>query len=271
MKTSQIDAEFIVDQVIELALDSIIVDAESNFSRFAPSSIAKLADSIRSEGLINALVVGPADENGKHKLIAGFRRYRALQEIGFPARVTIRQSEDAMKVNTAENVQREELTLMDYSALIQRKKAAGVSGKDIAKEIGQSQSWVSQVAKFMTLRPAIQNRIHKGEINFAIARELPAMTEPEQDAEIVKLDNPATKADKKKAKKEATKHKGPTMGDLLSGIEPLTIEPANDGENPSPRETKSQIKKREIVAIVIGYMKGKYGAKALDNKLTEVL
>lgn len=263
----------LVDETIEVSLDQIIVDPEANYSRFAPDEvkIKDLIESIRANGLINALVVTPHNgSNNQYKLVAGFQRFRALEALGMPARVTIRQ-DAAMEINTAENIHRKGLTLMDYSALIERMKATGKKGGEIAKEINQSHSWVSQVAQFIKLRESIQKRIHKGEIPFGVARELSAMTEAEQDAAIAKLDNPATKADKKKAKREASKHKLPSVGDLLEGIEPLAAEPQANEDGEVPRETKAVARKREVLAIVAGYLKGKYGAKKLDEKLTELL
>lgn len=265
---------------ITIPLDRIIIDPEANFSRFAPNEakIKSLTESIRNRGLINPITVRRNIGDDTYILVAGFQRIQALEALGMDARATVLdidpESNDSLAVNTAENTQRSNLTLMDYAMLIDRSKKSGKKAGDIAKEIGQSQAWVSQVGKLANLREEIKYRIHKGEIPFTLARDLPGMTDEEQDSALAKMSQgsvteQAKERAKKKTKKDARgrKSKGPSLSDAVEAFTELSADPTED----APKETKSQVRTRQVFSLFGAFLSGKFGAKALENKLAELL
>src|SRR5580700_3120729 len=90
---------------------------------FDPAEITRLAQSIRSDGVLQNLVVQPEGED-KFRVIAGKRRYLALQALkkdgviegSYAVPVEVRENlteHDALRLATVENVQREQMHVMD--------------------------------------------------------------------------------------------------------------------------------------------------------------
>jgi len=63
----------------------------------------------------------------------------------------------------------------------------------VAKILKKSPAWVTEVSQIGELRPAIQKKIHTGEIGYTIARELIALkSEDEQDSALKELELPSS-------------------------------------------------------------------------------
>lgn len=124
---------------------------------FNHDSIQQLADSILKDGLMQPIVVMPAeDEDNKpiFELVAGERRLRAIRSIqerdadfmkaGVPCVLFEGSLHDAKYLNATENVERENLDDVDLSAWIyQRVTFEGVSQTELAEKLHRSPSWVN--------------------------------------------------------------------------------------------------------------------------------
>lgn len=113
--------------------------------------IDELAESMKQEGLIQAISVMPADKNGKYRLIQGERRLRAARLLGWkeieavvwdnvelkkPAKLSIKQ--------LIENVQRKAMRPLEIADTVQTLVEAGISRKEIEQRLGKKTSWVQQ-------------------------------------------------------------------------------------------------------------------------------
>jgi ParB family chromosome partitioning protein len=303
-KVERLDNSVADTPVIMLALNAIRVKEENNMRRFSPNakSIADLAESVRDKGAIQPLVVveSPGDDGCSHELWAGFQRYKSLMlnasEHGEKGKVLCRiipvpelkEGEDLERVqlltNLAENVKRNELTLIDYCFAGRRLKDKGMSQKEIAKEFGKSDSWVSRVMKFGDLRPEIQKKIANGEILWRVARELPDLDETEQDQMIADVDAAGPGGAKAAIASNKKKKKGKRRGsnaaqDRVADGRGLSAKAAIKAfeENVEKvagqegRKSKADERAMDVYANLIKLMTGAIGVKAFHNRLVGVL
>ena len=99
------------EEIREIEIEKIIPNRYQPRQTFRPEGLASLAASLKSQGLIQPILVRK-EENGKFELIAGERRWRAARLAGFskiPAITKKVQDRDLMEWALLENIQREEL------------------------------------------------------------------------------------------------------------------------------------------------------------------
>jgi len=86
-------------------------------------SLQELADSIKSQGVVQPVLVRPIGDGGRYELIAGERRWRAAQIAGLntiPAVVRQVTGAEAMSIALIENIQREQLNPIEEAAALDR-------------------------------------------------------------------------------------------------------------------------------------------------------
>lgn len=152
-------------------------------TRMDPESIAELADSIKSQGMIQPILVR-AVENGKYEIIAGERRWRASQLAGLAhVPVIIREVPDqsALAMALIENIQREDLNPLEEATGIQRLIDEFEMTHDAAaKAVGRSRSGVTNLLRLLNLSKAVQDLLMQGKIEMGHARALLATSGPRQ-------------------------------------------------------------------------------------------
>ena len=152
-------------------------------TRMDPESIADLADSIKSQGMIQPILVRGV-ENGKYEIIAGERRWRASQMAGLAhVPVIIREVPDqsALAMALIENIQREDLNPLEEATGIQRLiDEFGMTHDVAAKAVGRSRSGVTNLLRLLNLSKAVQDLLMQGKIEMGHARALLATSGPRQ-------------------------------------------------------------------------------------------
>jgi ParB family chromosome partitioning protein len=120
-------------------------------------AITELSESIRSQGVIQPLIVRPLP-NGKHEIIAGERRWRAAQKAGLKlVPVVIKNSDDksAMAMALIENIQREDLNAIDEAIGIKRLiEEFEMTHGAVARILGKSRSTVTNLQRLLSLAAA---------------------------------------------------------------------------------------------------------------------
>lgn len=131
-----------------------------------------LADSIKSHGVLQPLVVRPS--NGHFEIVAGARRHRAAQVAGLqqvPVRVMALDDASAQEAQIVENLQRADVPPMEeahgFQALIDRDRAN--TPEVIARRVGRSLACVYQRMKLLTLLPEVQEALAADVITVAHA------------------------------------------------------------------------------------------------------
>jgi ParB family chromosome partitioning protein len=143
----------------EIPLDDIVPDPEQPRRHFDKDQLASLADSIRSQGVLQAITVQPANEAGKHTLIMGERRFQAAKLAGLtriPA--VVREMTDALRMaQLTENVQRADLTTLEVAEAVAAMRAAGQSRSAIAEALGWNEGEVSRFAALARMPDALRD------------------------------------------------------------------------------------------------------------------
>ena len=146
-------------------------------TRMDERSLAELAQSIRSQGLLQPVVVRPVD--GGYELVAGERRWRAAQMAGLeqiPAIVREVPDEAALVMALIENVQREDLNPMEEAAAVERLiDEFKMTHEQAADAVGRSRSATSNLLRLLKLAKPAQEMLMRGALEMGHARALLAL------------------------------------------------------------------------------------------------
>lgn len=143
---------------------------------FNETGLAELAASIQEHGVIQPLVVSPANSEGKHVLIVGERRLEAARSIGLQSvPVIIRHASDQQTLELAliENIQREDLNpLEEADAYRQLIDDFDLSHDEIALQVGKSRVSVTNTLRLLNLPESVKQALLDGRISEGHARAL---------------------------------------------------------------------------------------------------
>ena len=141
-------------------------------------ALAELAASIRSQGLMQPLLVRPVDRD-RYELVAGERRWRAAQMAGLdevPALVREIPDEAALAMSLIENIQRENLNPMEEAAGIQRLvDEFKMTHEQAADAVGRSRSATTNLLRLLKLPRPLQEMLMEGALEMGHARALLAL------------------------------------------------------------------------------------------------
>lgn len=177
------------DQAVELAegymdVPVALVDPSPHQMRreFDEASITELAESIRSEGLIQPITVRRVHK--RFELIAGERRLRACQKIGMKnitAHVIKAADGSAAVMGMIENLQREDLSPIDealgYASLMDD---FNLTQEEIAERLGKGRANVANHLRLLRLNKECQGYVSKGMLSFGHARAILALEGQDQ-------------------------------------------------------------------------------------------
>lgn len=151
-------------------------------TRMDPASIEELAESIKSQGVLQPILVRSLDDG--YEIIAGERRWRAAQLVGLkevPVVVRDVDDNDAMAIALIENIQREDLNPLEEASGIQRLiDEFSMTHESAGKAVGRSRSAVSNLLRLLSLEKPVQEMLMGGSIDMGHARALLAVPGPRQ-------------------------------------------------------------------------------------------
>jgi ParB family chromosome partitioning protein len=158
----------------EVAVDLIDANPFQPRRTFSADKLKELADSIRSSGVVQPVLLRRSDD--RYQLIAGERRLRAARVAGLttiPAVVREIGDRDALELALTENLLREDLNQIEAAqgyALLQQKH--GLSHEEIAERLGLDRSTVTNTLRLLRLPSEVQQMIAEGKISAGHARAL---------------------------------------------------------------------------------------------------
>ena len=162
-------------------------------SHFDPAAISQLAESIRSRGLMQPIVLR-ALEADRYEIIAGERRWRAAQLVGMEKITAIIRNVDdeaVLAMSLIENIQREDLNPLEEANALQRlTDEFQLTHEEIAKAVGKSRSTVTNMLRLCSLHPRVASMLLAGDIDMGHARALLTLDDERQvdvAQEIVRL------------------------------------------------------------------------------------
>ena len=158
---------------------------------FSPEELTELAQSIKENGLLQPLLIRPAPRApGKYELVAGERRLRAVQKLGWkqvPAAIREVDDDTLLVLALVENLQREALNPMEeaegYQALMDKH---GLSHAEIGHSVGKSRSTVANMVRLLQLPASVRAYVEAGSLTSGHARALLALDDEKRMAALAR-------------------------------------------------------------------------------------
>ncbi len=153
---------------------------------FDDNALAELAASIAASGLLQPIIVRAV--GSRYELIAGERRWRAVQRLGWakiPAIVRDFDDQTALSLALIENLQRDDLSALDAAHGYQRLVADfGLTAVEVAKLVGKDRSTIANTLRLLKLPRDVQEMMQNRQLTEGHGRALLAIEDP---AEVSKL------------------------------------------------------------------------------------
>ncbi|MFQ5663065.1 MAG: ParB/RepB/Spo0J family partition protein [Terriglobia bacterium] len=158
----------------EVSLDRIQGSAFQPRAHFEPQGLAELAQSMRSGGVVQPVVVRPLGDG--YELVAGERRLRAARLAGLeriPALVRVLSEEQALELSLVENIQREDLNPLEQARGFERlARDFALTQEEIAGRTGKDRATVANLMRLLRLPPEVQALLEQGRLSAGHARAL---------------------------------------------------------------------------------------------------
>jgi ParB family chromosome partitioning protein len=143
-------------------------------SHFDEGSLEGLADSIRSHGIVQPLLVRRQGEG--YELIAGERRWRAAKLAGLtkvPVVVRDVPDKDLLEIALIENIQRENLNAIEEAQAYKRLiETVGLTQEELAARVGRDRSYITNYLRLLKLPDDLQQLVVEGRLSTGHARTI---------------------------------------------------------------------------------------------------
>ena len=172
----------------ELPVSTVIPNPFQPRSHIDETELVELTASIEASGLLQPVIVRPRD--GKYELIAGERRWRAVQRLGWPKiPAVVKDVDDPTLLTLAliENLQRDDLSPIDEAAGYQRLgEEFELAQAEIARLVGRDRSTIANLLRLLKLPEEIKKQIQDGELSEGHARALLAVGDEAQQLTLAR-------------------------------------------------------------------------------------
>src|SRR5687767_8840858 len=153
---------------------------------FAEDKLEELAQSIRSHGFIQPIVVRRSGE--RYQIIAGERRWRAAQRLGLsrvPVAIKSISDESLLEVSLIENIQRENLNPIEEAKAYRRlSQEFGLTQEQVAQRTGKDRSTVTNFLRLLKLPKEVQQMVLEEQLSMGHARAILAMEGANEQREL---------------------------------------------------------------------------------------
>ena len=162
------------EELLEIDIDLIEPSPAQPRTHFDEERLEELAQSIRSNGIVQPLLV--RRRGARYQLVAGERRWRAAQRAGLqrvPAVVRAIPDDKLLELALIENIQRQELNAIEeahaYKRLIE---TLGLTQETVAQRVGRDRSFVTNYLRLLRLPEDIQRLVEEEKLSMGHARAL---------------------------------------------------------------------------------------------------
>ena len=177
------------EAVVTLKITQITPNRQQPRKNFDKESLSQLAESIKTHGIIQPLIVIAKGKG--YEIVAGERRYRAAQMAGLteiPVIVKKYEEKERDEIALLENIQREDLNAIEeaqaYEKLIGQ---YGLKQDDLAKRLGKSRSVITNHLRLLKLPKSVQDMVTDGKISEGHARAILSAEGAAKQEKIAKL------------------------------------------------------------------------------------
>lgn len=172
-----------------ISLDAIDANPRQPRDTFDQRSLAELAQSLQTVGLLQPIVVRETSPD-RYEIIAGERRFRAAQLAGFrEIRAIIRHTDDDQVLTEAlvENIHRVDLNALEEAGAYQQLlDDFGFTHEQLAARLGKSRSTITNTLRLLSLSPELQRQVATGALSPGHARALLAIDDPALQREVAR-------------------------------------------------------------------------------------
>lgn len=159
----------------EIPISALRANSFQPREQFDEEELGELAASIREVGILQPILVRPAEE-GTYELIAGERRWRAARRAGLQSvPAIVRPADDATALEHAlvENLHRADLNPLEEAAAYQQLiEDFGLTHDEVASRVGRSRAAISNMLRLLQLPASIQRLVHERRLGMGHARAL---------------------------------------------------------------------------------------------------
>ncbi|HEX5707612.1 MAG TPA: ParB/RepB/Spo0J family partition protein [Pyrinomonadaceae bacterium] len=238
----------------EIDIDLIEPNSFQPRTNFDEEQLENLAQSIRSNGIIQPLLVRHLG-GGRYQLVAGERRWRAAQRAGLqrvPAVVRDIPDDKVLELALIENIQRQELNAIEeahaYKRLIE---TLGLTQEMVAQRVGRDRTFITNYLRLLRLPNDIQLFVEQEKLTMGHARAILGVDDPEIQRKVAQniIDQGLSVRETERAIKRIVD------GESLAQVAASPSKPQNDA---NIRAAESRLRRRlgSQVRIVLG-SKGK--------------
>ena len=168
--------------ILNIPIEHILQNPDQPRKYFSESSLQELAESIKSRGLIQPVIV--ARKDSEFLLMAGERRYRAAKIAGLTKIPCIIRSDDPLELAIIENLQREDLTpIEEAEGLKALSEKFQYSHEDLAKIIGKSRPTITEILSLTRLPKPVKDECRTSD-NWPKSLLLQVVRQPDEDSMV---------------------------------------------------------------------------------------
>jgi ParB family chromosome partitioning protein len=175
------------DAVVQISIEQIEENPYQTRNHFSPEALEELANSIRTNGVVQPVVVRPG-AGGRYLLILGERRCRASKLAGrttIPAIVRRVSDQQAAEMTVVENLQRQDLNCIEQAAAFSKlSRDFGLTQEQIGQRVGVSRESVSNYMRLLKLPAPVLQHLQEGRLGFSEARVLLQLLDPDLIAKV---------------------------------------------------------------------------------------
>ncbi|MBR2822304.1 MAG: ParB/RepB/Spo0J family partition protein [Clostridia bacterium] len=173
----------------EISIGELDPNPDQPRKHFDEETMAQLSESIRDQGVLQPLIVVPAS-NGRYRIIAGERRYRACRMAGMETVPCVIRDLDIvrqMEISLIENLQREDLNPVEEArgirALMQQ---CGYTQEKVAQRLGKSRPAVANLIRLLNLPEEVTDMVRDGLLTAGHARVLAGLSDSRTQITLAK-------------------------------------------------------------------------------------
>ncbi len=165
------------NRVLQVAIERIHPDTKQPRRFFDETTLHNLALSIKEQGLLQPILVSK-EKDGTYKIIAGERRWRAVQKLGW-SRISVllkndkKQADQKMALALVENLQRQDLNPIEeayaFRFLLEENNW---SQQKLAETVGRDRASIANTMRLLNLHSEVQKLLSKNKISLSIAKLL---------------------------------------------------------------------------------------------------
>lgn len=177
------------EEMIEIDTDLIEPNTLQPRTNFDEERLEELAQSIKSNGIIQPLLVRKLNGE-RYQLVAGERRWRAAQRAGLlrvPCVVREIPEDKILELALIENIQRQELNAIEeahaYKRLIE---TLGLTQEMVAQRVGRDRTFITNYLRLLRLPEDIQQLVERDKLSMGHARALLGIDDPEIQRKVAK-------------------------------------------------------------------------------------